>query len=129
MDTIENAKDLLFDKIENYSKTSIELAKLNAIDKTADVTSALASGVFVSIVAFMFILFVNIGLSLYLGKILGDIFYGFFLVSGFYLILCLVIYFFRNQLIKTPVSNMVLEKLLKNIDLNAITKSQPYDRR
>lgn len=125
MDTIENAKDLLFDKIENYSKTSIKLAKLNAIDKTADVTSALASGIFVSIVAFMFILFVNIGLSLYLGKILGDMFYGFFLVSGFYLILCLVIYFFRNQLIKTPVSNMVLEKLLKNIDLNAITKSQP----
>jgi hypothetical protein len=124
MDTIETAKEQLFDKFENYTKTSIELVKLNAIDKTADVTSSLTSGIFISLVVSMFILFVNIGLSLYLGKILGDYYYGFFIVSGFYLFISIILYFFRHQLIKRPVSDAVLDKLLKKTDLNAILNSE-----
>ena len=124
MDKLETAKEQLFDKIENYTKTSIELAKLNAIDKMADVMSSLTSGIFICLVASMFILFVNIGVSFYLGKILGDYFYGFFIVSGFYLFLSIILYYFRHQLIKKPVSDSVLDKLLKKTDLDAILNSE-----
>jgi hypothetical protein len=119
----DSAKDLLFDKVENYANTSIELAKLQAIDKAADIISTFTSGLFLSLIISMFILFVNIGLSLYLGNILGETYYGFLIVSGFYLIVAILINSFKIKLIETPISNLVLDKLLKNIDLNKITNS------
>jgi hypothetical protein len=124
METFETAKDRLLEKFENYSKTSIELAKLNAIDKTADVVSSLSSLMCITIVASMFVLFINIALSLYVGKLLGEYFLGFLIVSSFYLIVGIIIYISRQQLIKTPVSNMILGKLLKRVDLNKIINQQ-----
>ena len=35
--------EILFEKAENYTRTSIELAKLNVIDKSSDVLSSLIS--------------------------------------------------------------------------------------
>jgi hypothetical protein len=61
----------------------------------------------------MFSLFLNIALSLYLGKLLGEIYLGFLIVSAIYLFLSIVIYFYSNKLIKIPLTNLVIEKLLK----------------
>ena len=41
MNTTEKTIESLFNKVEDYSKTSIELLKLNAIDKFADMVSSL----------------------------------------------------------------------------------------
>ena len=100
--------EMLFERAENYTKTTVELAKLHAVDKTADVMSSLISRLAVSIVFAMFAFLVNIGLSLWIGKLLGDDFYGFFLVGGFYAILAILIQVFQKQWIKYPVSNLLL---------------------
>lgn len=120
MNHFEATKDLLFDKIESYAKTTIDLAKLNAIDKTTDVVSALATKLAVILVVSMFVLFVNIGLSLWIGSMLNEYYLGFLIVSGFYLLVAILLYSFRTQLISEPISNIMLSKLLKNIDLDKI---------
>jgi len=39
---------------------------------------------------------------------------GFFLVSGFYFIVAIIVYLFRKTLIKIPIDNLIVSKLLKD---------------
>ena len=103
----------LFERAEDYGKTTLNLLKLNAIDKSADVVSSLVSRLAVIMTVVFSVLIVSIGLSLWIGKILGDAFYGFFVIGGFYAVLSIFIQVFRHQWIKYPVSNSIIKKLLK----------------
>ena len=114
MDNIATNIELLYQKAKEYTETSIELFRLNAIDKTADVVSSLFTRLALIMVVAMFTLFINISLSLYIGKLLNENYLGFLIVSGIYLVLSIVIYFFSNRLIKIPLTNLVIEKLLKS---------------
>jgi len=105
--------EMLFDKAEDYTKTTIELVKLNAVDTTADVLSSLLSRLTVSIVFVIFVLFVNIGLSLWLGELLGKEYYGFFIVSSGYLLLSIVLYIYKDKWLKIPISNFIIVKMFK----------------
>ena len=106
--------DLLFEKAEDYSKTSIELLKLNVISKSADVLSTIISLIAIGIVVALFTLFINIGLGLYIGKLLGDYYLGFFAVSGFYFLLAILIYSVKEKYIKEKITDLIISKLLTN---------------
>jgi hypothetical protein len=103
----------LIEKVELYSKTSIELFKYNAIFKSADLFSNLAVKLAIIVVVIMFSLLLNIGLALWIGKLLGESYYGFFVIASFYFIIGILIYTFRNNWIKKPVSNFIISKLQK----------------
>ena len=122
MDNIATNAEMLYEKAKSYTETSLELFKLNAIDKTADIVSSLISRLALVLVVAMFTLFVNIALSLFLGKILGEYYYGFLVVSGIYLILILLLYFYSYKFIKVPVTNLVIAKLLKSKKVKSNSK-------
>lgn len=103
----------LFERVEDYSKTTVELFKLNAIDKSAEVVSSLVFIFAICITVALSLLIVNIGFALWIGKYFDDSFYGFIIIGGFYAILALLLYIFRNQWIKYPVSKSVINKMLK----------------
>ncbi len=113
MDNNATTIEMLFEKAENYTRTSAELLKLNAIDKSADVLSSLLSRLAIITVVALFTLLLNIGVALWLGEILGKSYYGFFIVSGFYLIIAAVLSIFSRPWIKIPVSNFIITKMLK----------------
>lgn len=103
----------LIDRVQDYSKATIELLKINAIDKSAEVVSSLVSQlVFIITIALAFLI-VNIGVALWVGKLLGDSFYGFFVIVGFYAILAILLHVFHHSLIKYPVSNSIIRQMLK----------------
>lgn len=112
--------DVLYEKAKKYTETSAELLALNAVDKTADVLSSLTVIVLLVIAVAMFTVFINVGLSLFIGSMLNQYYLGFFIVSGFYLLLAIVLYMFKDRFIKTPVANLIIAKLLKskNTDFN-----------
>ena len=103
----------LFERAEDYGKTTLKLIELNAIDKSADVISSLVSRLAVIMTVVSSILIINIGLALWIGKMLGETFYGFFVIGGFYGILAVVLQLYRDQLIKYPVSNSIIKQMLK----------------
>ena len=70
MENIANNIGKLYDKAEQYSRTSLELIKLNAIDKSSDVISSLAVVVSLTLILAVFTLFVNIGIALLIGGLL-----------------------------------------------------------
>ena len=103
----------LFERAEDYSRTTVELLKLQAIDKSADVVSSLISrmAVFIAVVLSVFI--INIGLALWIGDALGNSYYGFFIIGGFYALVALLAHLFRHAWIKNPISNSIIEQMLK----------------
>ena len=105
--------ETLFVKVEDYSKTTMELFKLNAIDKSADIASSLAVRLAIFFGLALFIFSISIGLGLWIGEFLGKSYYGFFVIGGGYLLITLIIYVCRNQLIKTPVSNSIITQMQK----------------
>jgi hypothetical protein len=106
--------EMLYDKAKKYTETSLELLALNTVDKSADVLSSLVSKVFIAMAVAMFTLFINIGISLFIGMLLNEYYLGFLIVSAFYLIIAVVLYVFKDKLIETPIANMIITKLLKS---------------
>lgn len=103
----------LIEKAEAYSKTTIELIRLKSIEKTADVLSYLAGYFVLFIFIGVFAMLLNIGIALWIGEMVGKVYYGFLIVALFYGILSLCFYAFRNQWIKDPLNNAIINRFLK----------------
>jgi hypothetical protein len=111
----ENAKLLesLVERATDYGKTTYELVKLKALDKTAEVVSSVVPHSVILILFASFILFLNLGLAFWLGEVLGKLYYGFFVVAAFYVLTGIVIHFFFYKSLKKTVRNYVIKQLLK----------------
>lgn len=114
MDDKVTMLERLQEKAERYAKISIELLKLKAIDKAADVIASMASRIAVILLLVFFVLILNIGLALWIGDMLGRSYYGFFALAAFYLFLGLMVKAFRHQWIKKPVANYFITQVHKS---------------
>ena len=103
----------LFQKTGDYIETRVELLRLKAVDTSSEVASSLATNIVLLLVLFLVVSMVNIGVSLWLGELLGRAFYGFFIVAGFYAIVGLLLFIFRKKWIKTPISRLIIQKIIK----------------
>lgn len=112
MESTASHIESIYNKAKAYTETSIALYKLNAIDKTADVVSSIVLWMALGSIVVVFLLFINIGISLYIGELLGASYLGFLIVSSFYLLLGISLYIFNGALITKPVTNLVISKLM-----------------
>jgi hypothetical protein len=111
METKTTLMEPLLENAEAYSRTSIEIIKLKAVDKTAAVTSSfVTTSLFTMIVSFI-VFTVNIAIALWLGNLLGKTYYGFLVIAGCYA-LAAIILLFIHPFIKSRVSNAVIRQLL-----------------
>ncbi len=103
----------LFERAEDYSKTTIKLFQLNAVDKTAEIVSSLFSLLIVVMTVVLSVVIISIGAAFYIGDLLGETFYGFFIIGAFYMLLAILFHVFREKLLKYPVSNSIIKQLMK----------------
>ena len=103
----------LLEKIGAYTKSSLELYKLKAIDKSASIFATLASSAILLFFLSMFIFMVNIGLALWLGELLGKTYYGFFIIASFYAFVGGVLYLFFKKSLKDKNNVSIILQLLK----------------
>ena len=103
----------LLEKLENFSKTSIDLFKLKAIDKLSDILSNVVFYVLIGLLVFVFLLFLNLAIAFWINDLLGKEYAGFFIVSGFYLLLILIVVVFNKRIIRAPLISTLISKLLK----------------
>jgi len=103
----------LFEKTGDYLETRIDLYKLKAVDTSSDIISSLVSKLVVLFVFIICIIALNIGIAFFLGELVGRIYYGFFIVAGFYFIAGLLFNFMRRKWFKEPIADSLIKKLLK----------------
>ena len=96
-----------------YGVAEIELLKLKSLSKTSDVVSGLIPHTVVLLILVFFLLFLNLGLAFWLGEIIGNNFYGFFVIAAFYAIVGLVMHFFMHKWIKRKIGNILIKQMFK----------------
>jgi len=112
METKTNPAGPILESVEQYAKTSYELIELKLLDKTADLAASLTIRLSLTII-FLFLLFIlNIAVALWAGDLLGKNYYGFFAVAGFYALIGIFLYIFRDKWIKKPIRNSIISHVL-----------------
>ena len=106
--------EVLLERAQSYTKTSIQLFKLKATAKLAEMISNLVSGVAVVVIVILFFVNFNIGIALLIGDSLGKAWLGFVIVSGVYALIGFIVYLFRNRWIKNPVNESIIAQMLKD---------------
>ncbi|MBK6834306.1 MAG: phage holin family protein [Bacteroidetes bacterium] len=110
MDASENLIEPLFDRVKEYGKTSVELIKLKAVDRSSDFLSKFIFQLVISIFLLLGILSLNIAAALWIGDLLGKTYFGFLSVTGFYVLLAIILLLFRKK-IKMNISNSIITSL------------------
>ncbi len=113
MEEQANILESLLGRAEEYGKTSLELFKLKAQDKTLGVVSSIISRTVAFVFIFTFFLMGTIGVAYLLGDALGKLWLGFFIVAAFYGIIGFVLYFFLNNRMKRLFGDFLIKQVYK----------------
>jgi len=104
--------DELLDKATEFGKAELELAKLKALDKVSDIVSGSVPSLIVILAISVFMLFLNLGIAVWVGGLLENLFLGFFAVAGFYGIMALIMHFLMRKWLKTKVGDSIIRRIL-----------------
>lgn len=115
MEKVATAEKIL-DQVEQYAKTNLKILELKTVAKSADVFSTLTSVIaLIVVVTICFVVF-SIGLSFYVGRFLPQDYHGFFIISGVYLVIFLLLFLNKNRWLKAPFKNLIISLLLDEED-------------
>jgi len=106
--------ETMLNSLLNYSKTNTELFKLKFIYKTTKVVSAILFSVTTLILTLSFVLFLNVGIALWLNEYFGEVYYGFLIVALFYLFCALFIKVFCKKWFKLKISNYIIHQIFND---------------
>jgi hypothetical protein len=110
--TIKHMEDFV-SKAGDLAETKVELWKLRTTGKISETVSSLFSVFAIAAFIGVAITIISIGIAFLIGSEMGKISYGFFIVGGFYAFAGLLVYLFRKNWINKPVSNLIINKIIK----------------
>ena len=113
METPARLLETIIERTEAYGKTTYELSKLRVLETVTKVFSSVVPRMCVVVIFLLFVLVLNVGIALYVGELLGRSYYGFFIVSAFFLVVSIVLYFFLHRWIKKPLSDFIIKQALQ----------------
>jgi hypothetical protein len=112
MESETNSFEALFGRAGDYFETRLELIRLKSVDKSAGVVSSFASRLTVGLIILIAVIIISIGVSLWVGEYFGNAYYGFFIVGGVYLLIGFIVFLLRKLLLKNPVEDLFIDKVL-----------------
>jgi uncharacterized membrane protein YqjE len=105
----------LSDHLIEYLDTRWDLIVLSLAKKTSNVVSGLASSLILGVFGLLVLLFLSIGLAVYLGSLFGNQAAGFFAVAGVYALLLVIALLLARNMIRSRIATTVIE-LINNDD-------------
>ena len=106
--------EVFTDSLKEYADTNFELIKLKVIEQSSSLISGFVATIVISILGFLFAIFGSFYLSFYLSDLLEINYIGFAIVSGFYLLLTIVVCIFKKDLIVKRVCENLIIKIMAN---------------
>ncbi|HUR66264.1 MAG TPA: phage holin family protein [Chitinophagaceae bacterium] len=105
--------ETLVSKAGELAETKLEIWKLKLVDKVATSVSSLIASIAIVLFIVAAIMILSLGAAVWIGTSLGQLSYGFFIVGGFYVLVGILLYAFRKSILKTPLSNLIIDKLAR----------------
>ena len=112
METPSVIVESLIERFEAYGKTTIELSKLKLLQTATKVGTSSLARLGVMFTFFLFIMVLSIGIALWLGDLMGKLYYGFFIVALFYLIAGIILNAYLHDWLRKPVSKFIISQSL-----------------
>ena len=98
--------------LREYIDTNIELTKFSIIERGSIIGSSIISGIVISIFGLLFLMLMSMGGGFLLGDLFDDNFIGFAIIAGMYLVLALLLYVFRKQIVRKTLRDKIVHALL-----------------
>lgn len=89
--------DKIFENIKKLIDTRLQIIKLEIKEEISKSLSNIIFSLIILNVALFSILFLSIGLSIYIGSLLENYYYGFLIIGGFYLALLLLLILMKDN--------------------------------
>ncbi len=102
------------DHIKEYVNNRIASAKLNIAEKSSKILANLVAVVVVLVVLFLFVIFASVALAYAFAKLTGELYWGFLIVAGIYLLLGLAVWALKEKWIRLPMMNAMLQQLFND---------------
>ena len=117
METQEKSKlfkflriDAIIENLTGLIEARMELAKLELKEEVAKAGARIIAGVVLAFLLVMIIIFVSIALATWLNYLLGSMFIGYLIVTGFYLlVLVLLIAFKAHVWLQQKIEGMLID--------------------
>ena len=103
----------VIEKTEKYIKTTTDLLRMQAIQKTAESVSGVVTIVILAIVFLHFFIFLNLSLALWVSTWVNNYFQGFLLFGMFYGLIFVILYIKREKWLKIPIKEKIIEEALE----------------
>lgn len=113
MENMANTFDGLFNKTTEYLETRVELLRLKTAGKTSDIISSLVSKIVIVGIGCMVMILISIGVAIWLGTVFNRMYLGFFAVGVLYILVALILFFGRSNIVKTRLKDSLIKSLLK----------------
>lgn len=110
---MKEEQDSIVDQVEQYVKTATELYTLKITEKVSTVLASVFSKLIIGSFVFVVIFMLTMGLSFWVGELMGHIYLGFLIVGGVAGIITLILYVRRYTMIKKPIMNSIISQILK----------------
>jgi hypothetical protein len=109
----KNSVESIIKKAEEYGSIQGNLIKYKAIYKVSGAASELLSYAVIAALFIPFFALLNLGICIWLGDKINNMPGAFFIMSGFYLIVALVLAFTRKKWIRSALENSIINHSLK----------------
>ncbi len=95
---------MIVEMIKNYLQLKFEAIIERDIEKISSFAAILTGIIFLMLCIVLFFLFSTFAMALFISKHLGENYWGFLIISVFYLFSGWMFWIFRNNLVKKPLS-------------------------
>lgn len=114
MEDQEHDSASLIEKVKEYASVRKELAILSAVEKGSQLFANLLTDGLVLLFLVLAALFGSFALGFYLSELIGNSYAGFFIVTGLYLLLALVLYLVKDKYVEKKIINSIIGKFFKD---------------
>lgn len=118
----------LYQKAENYAKSSLKLVCLQTVKKSSELFAMLGFGFIMVVVVCFFFFLINFGVSLWVGQKLNDLALGFCLVASFYFVLAILLLVFKKTIMNKYFKNRIINQFVSHSELDAIIKQNQNNK-
>lgn len=111
------------ERITSFIGLKIQLLKLNACERAAKISAALAHSILILALGLFAVLFIFFSLGFFLGELTGRLSLGFLIVFLIYLIILLIVHY-RKKPIRRAIANLIIGSILDEDDEEEKTKEE-----
>ena len=114
-DTFAKAEELA-EHVKEYVNNRMDAVKLTTAEKTSKLAAIVIASVVVGLFFFSFLFFASTALAFVFSRITGELWLGFLIVAGIYLLLGIFIWLMKDRLLQIPIMNALLQQLFTDED-------------